>query len=330
MGICPNCGEWVDEGDICMSCGGGGGYSEDPEQGLYYRGDDYSSPRYDPPNPRKVHENRLKSDKRLYESKLEQARSEKNAMYRIRRYNEALDYYESYHKSSEIYGMEIDGMPDESHMLADSDLDWLRQRHYESQTKFSLFGNDERVELEKLLKRSGNASVIRSNESRLHTQRQIDHKQYLKRRAWELKGYFYKHLEKANALVDEGKHKKAMKEYRWANDCRRNYFDNYAEYDPDKDRTPDRFTPEAVEHIMVIYLDTHPLLTSSGKKLKVNREITEMLEGKWDESIRQADERAQEILDERRRRRKESAKRAGEAIADVIIAGDKLIKRFMR
>lgn len=145
-----------------------------------------------------------------------------------------------------------------------------------------------------------------------------------------MKGDFYKHLEKGNALVDEGKHKKAMKEYRRANDCRRYYFDNYAEHDPDKDKAPDRFTPEAVEHMMVIYMDTHPLLTSSGKKLKVNREITEMLEGKWDESINEADEKAQEILDERRRRRKESAKRAGEAIVDVLIAGDKLIKRFMR
>ena len=33
MGICPNCGSWVDEGDICHGCGavfgyGGGSYSE--------------------------------------------------------------------------------------------------------------------------------------------------------------------------------------------------------------------------------------------------------------------------------------------------------------
>ena len=27
MGFCPNCGSWVDEGDICMSCGGSGSYS---------------------------------------------------------------------------------------------------------------------------------------------------------------------------------------------------------------------------------------------------------------------------------------------------------------
>ena len=26
MGICPNCGSWIDEGDICGCCGGSGGY----------------------------------------------------------------------------------------------------------------------------------------------------------------------------------------------------------------------------------------------------------------------------------------------------------------
>ena len=27
MGVCPNCGSWVDDGDICMNCGGSGSYS---------------------------------------------------------------------------------------------------------------------------------------------------------------------------------------------------------------------------------------------------------------------------------------------------------------
>ena len=32
MGICPNCGSWVDEGDICMSCGGSYSYDDDEEE----------------------------------------------------------------------------------------------------------------------------------------------------------------------------------------------------------------------------------------------------------------------------------------------------------
>lgn len=31
MGICPNCGSWIDEGDICNCCGGSGYYCPDDE-----------------------------------------------------------------------------------------------------------------------------------------------------------------------------------------------------------------------------------------------------------------------------------------------------------
>ena len=30
MGFCPNCGNWVDEGDICGFCGGGTNSGKDP------------------------------------------------------------------------------------------------------------------------------------------------------------------------------------------------------------------------------------------------------------------------------------------------------------
>lgn len=51
MGICPNCGSWVDEGDICMGCGYSGSYSFDydnEESSEYvnprnYKGDKYSN-----------------------------------------------------------------------------------------------------------------------------------------------------------------------------------------------------------------------------------------------------------------------------------------------
>ena len=33
MGICPNCGSWVDEGDICHGCGGVFGYNDGYSEG---------------------------------------------------------------------------------------------------------------------------------------------------------------------------------------------------------------------------------------------------------------------------------------------------------
>ena len=51
MGICPNCGSWVDDGDICMNCGGSGSYSyghdDDPDEieinPTYSKRDEYSN-----------------------------------------------------------------------------------------------------------------------------------------------------------------------------------------------------------------------------------------------------------------------------------------------
>ena len=51
MGVCPNCGSWVDDGDICMNCGGSGSYSyghdDDPDEidinSTYSKRDEYSN-----------------------------------------------------------------------------------------------------------------------------------------------------------------------------------------------------------------------------------------------------------------------------------------------
>lgn len=53
MGICPNCGSWIDEGDICHGCGGSGGYitSEDEDEidinQVYSKRDEYSNKAWD-------------------------------------------------------------------------------------------------------------------------------------------------------------------------------------------------------------------------------------------------------------------------------------------
>ena len=54
MGICPNCGSWVDDGDICMNCGGSGsyGYEDDDEPDTvidtrFLKRDEYSKRAWD-------------------------------------------------------------------------------------------------------------------------------------------------------------------------------------------------------------------------------------------------------------------------------------------
>ena len=122
-----------------------------------------------------------------------------------------------------------------------------------------------------------------------------------------------------------------MKEYRKADKCWRDYFTYDYESDPQKDKMCEtKFTPDAVEHMMVIYIQTHPLLTSRKKQLKINREITEMLDGRWDDKILKADGKAQEIHDEKQKRIEDAQKKIGEAIGDVMILGDKLCQKIRR
>ena len=45
MGICPRCGSWVDEGDVCRSCGG----VREVEYGGYDEGDEGDEEVYDDP-----------------------------------------------------------------------------------------------------------------------------------------------------------------------------------------------------------------------------------------------------------------------------------------
>ena len=44
MGICPNCGSWVDEGDMCMNCGGSYSYNDDKEDDDSYTSSDKPMP----------------------------------------------------------------------------------------------------------------------------------------------------------------------------------------------------------------------------------------------------------------------------------------------
>lgn len=246
-------------------------------------------------------------------------------------YNEAVDSFDEYYELSRRYGRQIEGMPGTDNILPASDLEWISQKHYDSQSKFTLFGNTEKDELEKLLNRSGNAGVINKNVSKYRSEMEASMRQYRIERAKDLRRYYFSHIEKANGFVDEGDYKKAMKEYRKADKCWRDYFTYDYESDPQKDKMCEtKFTPDAVEHMMVIYIQTHPLLTSRKKQLKINREITEMLDGRWDDKILKADWKAQEIHDEKQKRIEDVQKKIGEAIGDVMILGDKLFQKIRR
>ena len=193
MGICPNCGEWVDDGDICMNCGGSG-YGNDDYDGICFSG---GSSSYTPPSNEKL----LRRKKERYERYLNCARSEENFPIKMKRYNKAIDYFEEYLQLSKRFGMGIEGMPSKNNMLPETDLKWIGERHYKSQTKFSLFGNTEKVELEKLLNRSGNANVIRDNQAKLQKEREAQSRQYRIDQAKNERKWYFEHIKKANRLV---------------------------------------------------------------------------------------------------------------------------------
>lgn len=98
-----------------------------------------------------------------------------------------------------------------------------------------------------------------------------------------------------------------------------------------RDKMPEgKFTSDTVRHMMVIYVKTHPLLTSKKKKLDINREIVEMLDGKWENHIEDADRKAQEIYDEKQKKKQELLNVASDVVAGAMIVGDKIFSRIKR
>ena len=222
MGICPNCGDWVDEGDICMSCAGAStGRADDIFAGSVSSGYVYR------PSPEYINQRRKKDMKRQcenYEASINAARNENNDNSRRKHYSDALEHVGKYSRLSESYGMDPCDMPNMKHAFSDADVEWRGQRHYESQHKFALFGNDEKDELEDILKRSGNQRVILENKSRYDALRRANAQRREIEDTIKLRRDYFEHIEKANSAVDDGKIKKAMKEYRKADYCWCEYF----------------------------------------------------------------------------------------------------------
>lgn len=329
MGICPNCGDWVDEGDICMSCAGASaGRADDIFAGSVSSGHVYQ------PSYEYIEKRRKKDMKRQcenYEASINAARNETNDNSRRKHYSDALEHARKYSRLSESYVMSPCDMPNMKHALSDADVEWLGQRHYESQHKFALFGNDEKDELEDILKRSGNQRVIRENKSRYDALRRANAQRREIEDTIKLRRDYFEHIEKANSAVDDGKIKKAMKEYRKADYCWCEYFKrNYRSDSRSEEMPENKFFDDAVDHMMVIFVKTHPILTSKKKHLKIHSQIVEILDGKWDGRIAEADRRAQEVLDEKHRKRQELFNKAGDVIVGARIVGDKIFQRLGR
>lgn len=96
MGICPRCGSWVDEGDVCRSCGGVreveyGGYDE------YDEGDEevYDDPYVD------LEAIRYSADEKL-ESAMFETRANHNLKEAMRLVNSAIDEIGSYSELNDL------------------------------------------------------------------------------------------------------------------------------------------------------------------------------------------------------------------------------------
>ncbi|MBQ7928458.1 MAG: hypothetical protein IJ287_06935 [Methanobrevibacter sp.] len=273
--------------------------------------------------------------KNMYENKLNEARRQSNDERRIEYYLEAFEYGRQYFEQSEKLGVAVDGMPDRDNLLSNEDVQWISEKHYDEFFKLHILSTDQTENLERLLKESGNGDVIKNNEelrekrSKEATRRRgIEHTRYLK------KDYFER-IQKANALALENNFSKAIKEYQRAVDEYDEFFQSpYLNVEMKRNMPEKSLTPEAVDHIMIIYRKNHPLLTSKKNNRKINAQIIDLLGGDWDERLAEADMEVAKIREQKnleRQRRKEKAEGiAVDVIVGARIVGDSILNRFKR
>lgn len=333
MGICPNCGSWVDEGDICMSCGGAsfsGG--NDSYSGSYSGRSSYGG--YRPPVDREqINRRRLNNKKDDYERKLKEARDEKNDERRIKYYGEALDCARQYFEESERLGITVDGMPDRDNLLSRGDVGWISKKHYDEHSKLHILSTDQTENLENILKESGNGHIIRSNEDAHRARAKENARKWAINDAKRLNEDYFRHIEKANELALKNKPRHAIKEYQKAISTYERFFESRYAHKGMVRKMPEKsLTPDAVDHILEIYKKTHPLLTSNRIHAKINGEIIDMLSGDWDVCLGEADREVEQILKQKnleRQKRKEKVENIGaEVIAGAHIVANGILNRF--
>ena len=286
-------------------------------------------------SPEEINRSRLRSKMSMYESKLKEARKQTTDEYRIKYYLEALEYADEYFRQSEKLGITVEEMPDRKHLLSKNDVEWISQKHYDEFYKLHILSTDQTENLERLLKESGNGYVIKNNEelrkkrSKEATRRRgIEHTRYLK------KDYFER-IQKANDLALKNKFSKAIRQYQKAVDEHDEFFQSeYLNVEMKRNMPEKSLTPEAVDHIMIIYEKTHPLLTSNRNNRKINAQIIDMLDGDWDDCLAESDRKVAQILDEKRLERQKRKQKAEDIAVDVIvgarIVGSSILERFKR
>ena len=331
-------GDPVDWGDGWMDAQnwGRGGDHEDDNYNSGSHGGSSSYGGYRPQlSPEQINRRELGYKKDGYERKLKLARNQTDDEYRIRDYCEALEYAKEYFAESERLGITIEGMPDRNHLLSKDDVDWISKKHYDEFFKVHILSTDPTENLEKLLKESGNGDRIVKNKN-IRRQRS---EEAARRRSIEhvkiLKESYFKRIEKANELVLKNKPRHAIKEYQNAIDAYEEFFQSCYATGEMKREMPDKsLSQEDVENILTIYKKTHPLLTSNRVNEKTNREILDMLEGDWDDSLCEADREVARILElknlKRQKRKQEVEDIAVDVIVGVRILGDSILNRFRR
>ena len=270
-----------------------------------------------------------------YKRKLEKARNQTNDEYRIKYYGEVLECAHEYFEESKKLGVTVDGMPSKYNLLSKADIDWISKKHYDEFHKVHIISRDQTENLENLLKESGNADRIKKNKDAYKAEIKANAKRRGIQRAKYLKWNYFHSIEMANDFVLKNKPHQAINRYQEAISSYNRFFANeYAKESMKRNMPEKSLTPDVVDHIMILYKKTHPLLTSKKSDVQVNREILEMLGGDWDDRLAEADREVAQIVEQKNLERQRRKEKVEDIAIDVIvgerIVGNSILNRFKR
>lgn len=316
MVICPCCGEIVTGGDpYCPNCGTiftyGDEYDEEYE-------DEYE---YEPLTPLDV----IKTKEELCRSSLEQARNAHYDSDKIEYYKKALKRAEDYISYRKVHGLDT-WITSAADFFTQLDINIISRIHCDSQIHYFLSPSYDLIrDCEEILERTGNGDIVSKNNQLVEKRKREIEIENKKSRIKKLREDYFKHLKWAQGNMEKNKFTNAFNEYKKAFDCYDSYFKQEYDLDEDHDLMPDKRLSQAiVDDLLVIYKNTHPLLTSKNRDLKVNSEIVKILDGKYDDDLSRMEGEAREI---KRQRELEMEKNKAEWVdgAAVVIAGARVL-----